>query len=268
MDIGTAKPSRASRAAVTHHLIDIADPAEPYSAGSFRRDALAAIEDIRRRERIPLLVGGTLLYLRALRDGLAALPSADASVRRTLDAEAAATGWPALHEQLAKIDPVTASRLAPGDRQRIQRALEVHRLTGQTLSELLSHDGSQKPFDITTIALIPDDRVELSRRIEERFDAMVKEGLTAEVEALRSRGDLTAATPSMRAVGYRQIWAYLDGEIDWPEARRSAIAATRQLAKRQLTWLRSEQALCRLPAHEAGLAERIGALMEGLIRRP
>lgn len=259
LDVGTAKPPRAVRERVPHHLIDILDPAEPYSAGRFARDAEAAIRGVAARGRLPLLVGGTLLYLRALRDGLAELPRADAAVRARLDAEAARAGWEALHARLAAVDPDAAARIAPADRQRIQRALEVHELTGRTLTELQRGPAERTGPEILTVALLPDSRAELGERIERRFDAMVAAGFVAEVEALRRRGDLDPSLPALRAVGYRQIWAHLDGATDWPEARRRAIVATRQLAKRQLTWLRGEQGGERWPAFSAGLPERLAA---------
>jgi tRNA dimethylallyltransferase len=240
LDIGTAKPSAAARADVPHHLIDILDPSESYSAGRFARDAAAAIRDIAARGRLPLLVGGTLLYLRALRDGLASLPRADESVRRQLDDDAAATSWAIQHERLRAVDPEAAARIAPTDRQRIQRALEVYVLTGQALSQLQREATVTPSLRVQTIALVPEQRQDLAARIERRFDAMVAAGLVAEVERLHARGDLRPEMPSMRAVGYRQIWAHLDNYYDWEEARRRAIVATRQYAKRQLTWLRGD----------------------------
>jgi tRNA dimethylallyltransferase len=240
LDIGTAKPSAALRADVPHHLIDILDPSEAYSAGRFARDAAAAISEIVARGRLPLLVGGTMLYLRALRDGLASLPRADESVRRQLDAEAAATSWGVQHDRLRAVDPEAAARIAPTDRQRIQRALEVYLLTGQPLSQLQREARVASSFRVQTIALVPEQREDLAVRIERRFDAMVAAGLVAEVERLHARADLTPEMPSMRAVGYRQIWGYLDKSYDWEEARRRAIVATRQYAKRQLTWLRGD----------------------------
>jgi tRNA dimethylallyltransferase len=240
LDIGTAKPSAAVRAGVPHHLIDILDPSEAYSAGRFARDAAEAIRAITARGRLPLLVGGTLLYLRALRDGLASLPRADEFVRRQLDAEAAATSWAIQHERLRAVDPEAAVRIAPADRQRIQRALEVYVLTGQPLSQLQREAKVAPSLRVQTIALVPEQRADLAARIERRFDAMVAAGLVAEVERLHARGDLTPEMPSMRAVGYRQIWGFLDKNYDWEEARRRAIIATRQYAKRQLTWLRGD----------------------------
>jgi tRNA dimethylallyltransferase len=240
LDIGTAKPSAAVRAAVPHHLIDILDPSEAYSAGRFARDAAAAIRAIAARGRLPLVVGGTLLYLRALRDGLASLPRADESVRRQLDADAALTSWTVQHDRLRRVDPEAAARIAPTDRQRIQRALEVYLLTGRPLSALQREGGPASGVEVLTIALVPERRDQLAERIERRFDAMVAAGFVAEVERLRARGDLGPQMPSMRAVGYRQIWGYLDRSYDWQEARRRAIVATRQYAKRQLTWLRGD----------------------------
>ena len=237
MDIGTAKPSAAERAAVPHHLIDIRDPAEPYSAAAFVRDATATIADIRARGRVPLVVGGTMLYAKALREGLAELPSADPALRSEIEADARALGWPALHARLAAIDPTTAARLKPNDRQRIQRALEICAQTGRPMSELLTAHGASTPP--VMIALLPADRAELHRRIAVRFDAMLAAGLVDEVRALRARGDLVADLPSMRSVGYRQAWKFLDGALAADEFRAAGIAATRQLAKRQITWLRS-----------------------------
>ncbi len=256
LDIGTAKPSAAVRDAVPHHLIDILDPAETYSAGRFARDAAAAIRAVAGRGRLPLLVGGTLLYLRALRDGLASLPRADEGVRRALDAEAAATSWAALHERLRAVDPEAAARIAPSDRQRIQRALEVYTLTGTPLSKLQRATAVAPALEVLTIALVPERRGDLAERIERRFDAMAAAGFVAEVERLRARGDLEPQMPSMRAVGYRQIWAHLDKNCDWQEARRRAIVATRQYAKRQLTWLRRESSSEIWPAFGPGLVER------------
>ena len=240
MDIGTAKPSASVRAVVPHHLVDIADAADTYSAGRFVRDASAAIDDITARGRLPLIVGGTHLYLRALRDGLASLPQADPSIRQRLDSEAATAGWPALHARLAEVDPEAAARISPSDGQRIQRALEVYELTGEALSVQQRRSRADARPAVRTLALLPDDRVALAERIEQRFDAMVEAGFIKEVAKLKAREDLTSTTPAMKAVGYRQIWAYLAGQCDWHEARANAVAATRQLAKRQLTSLRSD----------------------------
>ena len=241
MDIGTAKPDAAERAQVPHHLIDIIDPADSYSAGQFHDDARRLIGEIRARGRVPLLVGGTMLYYRALSQGLNDMPSADPEVRAALDAQAADLGWPALHARLAEVDPVTAARLAPNDSQRIQRALEVWMLSGQALSAF--HAKARQPsaetaYRFIPVALEPSDRAVLHERIARRFDQMIAAGLVDEVARLHARGDLHPGLPSIRCVGYRQIWAYLDGEIDLPSARDKGVFATRQLCKRQLTWLR------------------------------
>ncbi len=240
MDIGTAKPTAAERARVPHHLIDILDPMQAYSAARFAADAGRIAEDIRARGRLPLLVGGTMLYFKALRDGLHALPSADVAVRQALDEQAALKGWPALHAELARVDPSTAARLAPNDAQRIQRALEVWQLSGRTLSDWHRFGAAQAPIEGAwpMVSLEPDSRVWLHERIAARLDHMLAHGLLEEVQALRARGDLHANLPSMRCVGYRQAWEALDRQ-DPSGLRDRALAATRQLAKRQLTWLRS-----------------------------
>ena len=240
MDIGTAKPTRAERAQISHHLIDIRDPSQTYSAAAFRRDALQCVAEIRARGRLPLLVGGTMLYFKALRDGLNDLPQADAGVRREIEADAQARGWPAMHATLAGIDPVTAARLAPNDSQRIGRALEIWMLTGQPMSTLI-HEAvrSDTPVPTVTISLEPAERSVLHTRIASRFDQMLEQGLVDEVRALCARGDLTPELPSIRCVGYRQLWSYVQGGESLPKAREQALAATRQLAKRQLTWLRA-----------------------------
>ena len=235
MDIGTAKPGRAEREAVPHHLIDIVEPSERYSAARFVADARAAIAAIRARGALPLLVGGTMLYFKALFDGLDALPEADAALRAALDARAAERGWPALHAELAAVDPASAARIAPNDSQRIQRALEVHRLSGRPLASWHTAPTGRTP---PLVSLEPGERAWLHARIDARFAAMLAAGFVDEVRRLRARDDLDPALPSMRAVGYRQAWAALDrGDLDGLAA--SATAATRQLAKRQLTWLRS-----------------------------
>lgn len=241
MDIGTAKPTAAELAQVPHHLIDILDPLESYSVMQFRQDAIRLVAEIHARGKLPLLVGGTMLYFKGLKDGLDALPQADAALRAELDAEAAAIGSPAMHAKLAALDPVTAARLKPNDSQRIQRALEIIALTGQPMSALLAQaPKTELPFTLVPIALEPSDRSVLHTRIATRFDAMLKGGaLLDEVKALRARGDLHLGLPSMRCVGYRQSWEYLDGAYGLTELRERGIAATRQLAKRQLTWLRS-----------------------------
>lgn len=245
MDIGTAKPAPAELAAVPHHLIDIIDPAERYSAAQFVTDAQRLIDEIRARGHMPLIVGGTMLYYKALTQGLNDLPQADPMLRAELDALAAERGWPALHAMLAEADPVTAARLAPNDAQRIQRALEIHRLTGQPMSALLARAAAARTFTgaadarYRVIALEPSDRAVLHARIAARFDAMLAHGLIDEVQRLRARGDLHAGLPSIRCVGYRQVWEYLDGQTDAATMREHGIAATRQLCKRQITWLRS-----------------------------
>lgn len=241
MDIGTAKPTDEERASVPHHLIDILDPLDSYSVMQFRQDAIRLAADIVARGRLPLLVGGTMLYFKGLKDGLDTLPQADADLRAALDAEAAVIGSPAMHQRLAQLDRITAARLKPNDAQRIQRALEIIMLTGQPMSALLAlAPKTELPFDLLSIALEPSDRAALHARIATRFDAMLKGGgLINEVKVLRARGDLHPGLPSMRCVGYRQSWEYLDGAYGLAELRDKGIAATRQLAKRQLTWLRS-----------------------------
>jgi tRNA dimethylallyltransferase len=245
MDIGTAKPDAALRARIAHHLIDLLTPDESYSAARFVRDAHAAMAVIRARGRVPIVAGGTMLYFKALTEGLSALPEADAAVRASLDARALRDGWPALHAELASVDPATASRLAPNDAQRIQRALEVWHTTGMRLSELQGRRtvdaGALGP--VLSLAIVPGDRARLHAAIADRFDAMLAAGLVDEVRSLRSRYALSPDLPSMRCVGYRQAWSYLDGEIDLPTMRARAIAATRQLAKRQFTWLRAIDAI-------------------------
>ncbi|MDX9885341.1 MAG: tRNA (adenosine(37)-N6)-dimethylallyltransferase MiaA [Thauera sp.] len=239
MDIGTAKPSAEERATCPHHLIDIVSPADSYSAARFRADAIRLMGEIGARGNIPLLAGGTMLYFKALRDGLSDLPAADAELRRAIDEDAAARGWPALHAELARLDPVAAARLEPGDAQRIQRALEIVRLTGRPLAESYAKkEDDTLPCRLLPIALAPSERSVLHARIAERFDAMLHAGFVDEVRQLRARYRLDPAMPSMRCVGYRQAWEYLDGDIGYDELRFKGIAATRQLAKRQLTWQR------------------------------
>jgi len=246
MDIGTAKPGAAERAAVPHHLIDLIDPDQAYSAGQWREAAIRAVTEILGRGKIPLLVGGTMLYYRSLVAGLDELPQADPALRAAIDAEAARRGWPALHAELEKVDPGTAGRVPPGDSQRIQRALEVYRLTGKPLSALHGGRRAPLPFEVRAFALMPPDRAQLHAKIAERFDQMLREGLVEELAALRKRFDLTAGMPSMRSVGYRQVWEMLEGETDRATMRDRAVAATRQLAKRQLTWLRGLPGLVHL----------------------
>ncbi len=242
MDIGTGKPPRDVLERYPHRLVDILDPSEAYSAGQFVRDVKAAIESAHRNDRLPVLVGGTMLYFRALRHGLAEMPSADPIARKRIDEEARALGWPALHRDLAKIDPTAAARIQPNDAQRIQRALEVFRLTGKTLTEL--HAMPQPPVAgvrFFAYGWVPGDRQRLHSAIESRFDRMMKEGLLDEVRALHVRGDLHGDLPAIRSVGYRQLWEHLEGKAPLKSAVQRAIFATRQLARRQLIWLRSEK---------------------------
>ena len=250
MDIGSAKPNAEILQKYPHHLIDILDPAQSYSAAQFRDDALQAMADITARGRIPLLVGGTMLYFKALTEGLAAMPSADPEVRARLEQQAASEGWAALHTELQRIDPVSAQRIHPNDPQRLLRALEVWHISGQTMTQLrakqslekqqlLASNGAHLPYNVATFAIAPQQRSVLHERIAQRFQQMLEQGFIAEVEALRQRGDLHIDLPSIRAVGYRQAWAYLDGEYAYDERIERGIIATRQLAKRQFTWLRS-----------------------------
>lgn len=244
MDIGTAKPSPEELASVPHHLIDIIDPLESYSVMQFREDAIRLVAGIQARGKLPLLVGGTMMYFKGLVDGLDDLPTADAEVRARIDEEAARIGWPGMHARLRELDPATADRLAPNDAQRINRALEIIELSGKPMSELLARrEKTELPFELLSFALEPSDRAVLHKRIAQRFDQMLgsrdDEGIVAEVARLRARGDLDLSLPSMRCVGYRQSWEYLDGQYDRAQLRENGIVATRQLAKRQLTWLRS-----------------------------
>ena len=259
MDIGTAKPAAAERARVPHHLLDIREPDEPYSAADFVRDAVRAIGEIRRRGHLPLVVGGTMLYARALRGGLSDLPAADAAVRARIEAQARRLGWPALHARLREVDPATAARLPPHDSQRIQRALEVFELTGTPLSRL---QGAAKGpgLDLLTIALLPADRAELHRRIERRFDQMLAAGLLDEVRRLAARR-LDAGLPSLRSVGYRQALRHLRGETTLAQFRAEAVAATRQLAKRQITWLRSMHDARRVDPFAPAALDEVRALV-------
>jgi tRNA dimethylallyltransferase len=262
MDIGTAKPDAASRTRVRHHLLDLIDPDQAYSAARFRSDALAAIAGIRARGRIPLLVGGTMLYFKALREGLSDLPPADAAVRARLDARAAGEGWPALHAELAHLDPATAARLDPADSQRIQRALEVYELSGRPISALRGVRQSTAEARLVSLALVPQDRAELHRRIATRFDAMLAAGLVDELAGLRRRFRLDASMPSMRCVGYRQAWQFIDGDGDRDALRERGVAATRQLARRQLTWLRS-LGMPTLDAYAARVGEDVAGWLAG-----
>jgi len=242
MNIGTAKPDAQTLARAPHKLIDIIDPTESYSAANFREDALNEIKAIINRGKIPVLVGGTMLYYKALQEGLSELPAADENVRLQLEADAQYLGWQAMHERLAKVDPVSAQRIHPNDPQRIQRALEVFEISGKTLTEFWQQQSAQSlPYNLIKIAFFPENRDVLKQRIAQRFYQMLELNFIDEVEVLRARGDLNLDLPSMRCVGYRQAWEYLDGLMSYKEMSERAIIATRQLAKRQLTWLRKEQ---------------------------
>ena len=252
LDIGSAKPPRPLRARIPHHLIDICGPAESYSAGQFVTDATTCISQIHARRHVPLLVGGTMLYLRALLHGLAPLPQADLEVRARLDERATREGWPALHDELTQVDPQAAARIAATDSQRIQRALEVYYTTGRPISELQRSTVSPLAgIPLKYWVLAPKDRSVLHERLSGRFQTMMEAGFLNEVKELHQRGDLTARHPSMRSVGYRQLWAHLDGEYSLEEAEQRGIFATRQLAKRQLTWLRAEKLACWLDPESA-----------------
>ncbi|MDP3903539.1 MAG: tRNA (adenosine(37)-N6)-dimethylallyltransferase MiaA [Methylococcaceae bacterium] len=241
MDIGTAKPTLTERGGVVHHLIDILDPAESFSTGQFRKLALELMADIRERGKLPVLVGGTMLYFNALNSGLAVLPEADAGIRAKLDEELALLGKEALHQRLAEVDPQAAARIHPNDPQRVQRALEVYEISGQPLTSFFTEAQSQPiPYNITKLIIAPEDRKILHAVIAKRFQQMLQQGLIEEVDKLFARGDLTEQLPAIRAVGYRQVWSYLQGEYDLDTMTEKAIAATRQLAKRQFTWLRKE----------------------------
>jgi tRNA dimethylallyltransferase len=267
MDIGTAKPPRAVRERIPHHLIDILDPEQSYSAGQFAADAASLIAAIRGRGRLPLLVGGTMLYLRALLWGIAELPQGSSELRRAIDARGLAEGWPALHAELERLDPEAASRIHPNDPQRIQRALEVCYLTGQPLSQLQRGTRGAAIEPTLRVALAPADRSTLHAEITRRFAQMMEQGLLEEVTALRERPGLTAEHPSMRAVGYRQLWAHLSGEYALDEAVRRAIAATRQLAKRQLTWLRADRGIEWIDPQGLGAYDNFEDRVAGALRQ-
>ena len=261
MDVGTAKPDRETLARYPHRLIDLITPEQRYSAAQFRRDALATMAEVTAAGKVPLLVGGTMLYFRTLRDGLAELPQADAALRAQIDAEAAENGWPAMHAKLAAIDPETAARLHPTDSQRLQRALEICTLSGRKMSELLAESETETPpYDFLSIGLLPSDRAVLHDRIARRFDEMLLAGLDDEVRQLRAKYDLNLGLPSMRCVGYRQVWEAQDGLMPKGEMRDRGVFATRQLAKRQITWLtnsfESENFDCLDPAMPERIAER------------
>ncbi|MEX0584596.1 MAG: tRNA (adenosine(37)-N6)-dimethylallyltransferase MiaA [Natronospirillum sp.] len=267
MNIGTAKPLAEERQGVPHHLLDIIDPAERYSAEAFHADALACIQDLQARDKTPILVGGTMLYFRALLSPMATLPAADAALRSQLSQRAEAEGLPALHAALARIDPVAAAAIHPHNRQRLLRALEVYELTGRPISDLWQNDQpmlpagdvcADFPWPVLQLAVRPERRADLHARIAQRFDQMLSQGFADEVAALRARGDLSLDhTPAMRCVGYRQMWQHLAGEVDWETMRAQGLAATRQLAKRQLTWLRGWRNLTAFDTLSAGLTERV-----------
>ncbi|WKV49604.1 MULTISPECIES: tRNA (adenosine(37)-N6)-dimethylallyltransferase MiaA [Dickeya] len=256
MDIGTAKPGPEELARAPHRLLDILDPAEAYSAADFRRDALQAMAEITAAGRIPLLVGGTMLYFKALLEGLSPLPSADAQVRREIEERARTEGWEALHRQLSAIDPVSAARIHPNDPQRLSRALEVFFVSGNTLTELTKTSGEALPYRVHQFAIAPATRELLHERIALRFRQMLESGFETEARALFARPDLNPALPSIRCVGYRQMWSYLSGEIDYDEMVYRGICATRQLAKRQMTWLRGWEEVCWLDSDRPGEALR------------
>lgn len=268
MNIGTAKPDVATRLRHPHHLIDIIDPTESYSAARFREDALSIMDDVAARGRIPLLVGGTMLYFKALREGLSELPQADAAARAVIDEMATSVGWPALHAELERVDPRTARRLDPNDAQRIQRALEVFYVTGRPLSDMLhGAPAATLPYRLIQIALEPSDRAELHARIAHRFEEMLELGLIGELRELRRDYGLVSSMPSMRCVGYRQAWQYLEGEFGLPALRERGIAATRQLAKRQLTWMRATQGLTRFDCLAEDLQEQVGDWLEKALEK-
>ncbi len=242
MDIGTAKPDRATLAKYPHALVDILDPTEVYSASDFAEDARQLIDQAHAQGKLPVLVGGTILYFKALSEGLAKLPEANAEIRAEIEAQAEQEGWPSVHARLAQLDSASGERLGPNDQQRIQRALEVFLMTGRSIdSHWQEQQALELPWNVIPIALMPEDRAQLHQRIELRFNQMLEQGFEAEVIRLRERGDLNLNLPSMRCVGYRQMWQYLDGELDWQEMHHKGLVATRQLAKRQMTWLRSWQ---------------------------
>ncbi|MGA4603988.1 tRNA (adenosine(37)-N6)-dimethylallyltransferase MiaA [Pseudoalteromonas maricaloris] len=241
MDIGTAKPSAQEQAQAPHHLIDIIDPAQSYSVAEFRADAIKLIDDFHQRGKVPILVGGTMMYFKGLIEGLSPLPEADAEIRAVLEREAEQKGWPALHQQLKEIDPEAAAKISENDSQRINRALEVYRISGKTMTQLQQSKQDALPYQFHQFAIAPKDRKVLHERIEKRFKIMLDEGFKNEVLALYQRKDLHPDLPSIRCVGYRQMWEYLAGECDYNEMVFKGVAATRQLAKRQLTWLRGWQ---------------------------
>ncbi|HKB82452.1 MAG TPA: tRNA (adenosine(37)-N6)-dimethylallyltransferase MiaA [Burkholderiales bacterium] len=268
MDIGTAKPDLDSRLKVRHHLIDVIEPTENYSAAQFRVDALEIMADIVERGRVPLLTGGTMLYFKALREGLSELPAANEDTRLVIDAMAADVGWPAIHRELERIDPVTSQRLDPNDSQRIQRAMEIFYLTGKPMSELIAAGKPvELPYRLISLALVPGKRGVLHQRIADRFEFMLELGLINEVRELREDYDLKPDLPSMRCVGYRQVWQYLDGEYGLGVLREKAVAATRQLAKRQLTWLRATRDVRQFDCLAGDLQEQVEAWLAEQLER-
>ncbi|MBA2409544.1 MAG: tRNA (adenosine(37)-N6)-dimethylallyltransferase MiaA [Gammaproteobacteria bacterium] len=266
MDIGTAKPDAETLSIAPHRLIDILDPAQAYSAARFRADALREMAEITARGKVPLLVGGTMLYFRALTQGLSALPAADLAVRARIDAQAIERGWPFLHAHLGEVDPFAAARIHPNDPQRVQRALEVYEITGRSMTELCARPRSEiLQYSINRLVLMPDNREKLRARITERFYGMLSKGLVDEVETLRRRDDLHLGLPALRAVGYRQIWQYLDGAISYPDMVIAARTASHKLAKRQMTWLRAERDASMFDAEAQSLARIVSAIESQLV---
>ncbi len=261
MDIGTAKPTPAELTHAPHHLLDILDPSESYSAGQFRNDASRVINQIIAKGRIPLLVGGTMMYFRALQQGLSPLPQADIALRQRLNIEAATLGWSMMHQRLLQVDPVAGQRISPNDSQRIQRALEVYELTGMPLTEFCERNKiTPPPYNFVNIGLVPNDRARLKERIELRFKGMLEHGFIEEVMLLRQRADLHADLPALRAVGYRQVWDYLEGKLTWEGMENCGIVSTKHLAKRQLTWLQSWPNLSMLYCEDPLLTAKFLAL--------
>lgn len=265
MDIGTAKPTLEERAVCPHHLIDIRDIGESYSAADFLEDAVRLVKEIRARGRYPLIVGGTMLYAKALRDGINEMPSTSPEVRMAVASEAETLGWPAMHAQLAEVDPQTAARLSPNDSQRIGRALEVYRMTGRPLSAFHAEASKAPPFETLTVGLLPQDRKALHQRIEERFDLMLADGFLDEMRQLMQREDYDPESPAMRAVGYRQAIDFLEGRTDWAGFHLAGVAATRQLAKRQMTWMRSMPDVTLLDPLKEGTLEAMVVMMNQVV---
>lgn len=258
MDIGTAKPTKEELARAPHRLIDVLDPAESYSAATFRKDAIREANEIFAKGKVPIFVGGTMLYFRALQNGLSNLPQADDAIRTKLELEASEIGWDGMHQRLEQIDPIAAARIHPNDPQRIQRALEVYEITGRPLTQLFAEEEKEvAPFPVVKLALQPDVREKLHKKIEQRFMLMLEQGFVEEVERLRTRSDLDLSKPSMRAVGYRQVWEYLAGDRTYEKMIEKGITATRQLAKRQITWLRAEEKLTWFDSEDTQLVENV-----------